>query len=250
VMPAVKDMVAFWKANVLPIYKILFDIIRNDLLPVFRTFAAFIMDVIVPAIKNMAGPALKGLLDGLEKVRSKIRENKNQFDTFFESLRPIFEYIRDVAAPIIGMILGQAFRGLGIIIGGVIDALVIVSKVLAKAIDKIRAFMAVVAESALGRGIGNIVDAVTGRQFGGLVTPNRPFLVGERGPEMFVPMGAGRIMPEIPMMIPSFEAPEGSGGGTTYIINVSGAIDAEGTARTILRTLRDAERRTGERLAV
>ena len=31
-------------------------------------------------------------------------------------------------------------------------------------------------------------------------------------------------------------------------INVQGAIDPEGTARTILRTLRDAERRTGERL--
>jgi hypothetical protein len=68
---------------------------------------------------------------------------------------------------------------------------------------------------------------------------------------MFVPMGAGRIMPEVPMMIPSFEAPDGNGGGgPTYIINVTGAIDPEGTARTILRTLRDAERRTGERLTV
>jgi hypothetical protein len=34
------------------------------------------------------------------------------------------------------------------------------------------------------------------------------------------------------------------------VVNVQGAIDPEGTARTILRTLRDAERRTGDRLRV
>ena len=39
-------------------------------------------------------------------------------------------------------------------------------------------------------------------------------------------------------------------GGERIVVNVQGAIDPEGTARTILRTLRDAERRTGDRLRV
>ncbi|EDL49051.1 hypothetical protein [Erythrobacter sp. SD-21] len=34
-----------------------------------------------------------------------------------------------------------------------------------------------------------------GRAFGGLVGPDRPFLVGERGPEVFVPTAAGHIEP-------------------------------------------------------
>lgn len=32
-----------------------------------------------------------------------------------------------------------------------------------------------------------------GRETGGLVAPDRPYLVGERGPEIFVPTSAGRI---------------------------------------------------------
>ena len=38
--------------------------------------------------------------------------------------------------------------------------------------------------------------------------------------------------------------------GPGIFVTVEGAIDPEGTARTILRTLRDAERRTGDRLRV
>ena len=34
-----------------------------------------------------------------------------------------------------------------------------------------------------------------GRATGGLVGPDRPYLVGERGPEVFVPAGAGHIEP-------------------------------------------------------
>jgi hypothetical protein len=38
--------------------------------------------------------------------------------------------------------------------------------------------------------------------------------------------------------------------GDRIVVNVQGAIDPEGTARTILRTLRDADRRSGDRLRV
>lgn len=34
-----------------------------------------------------------------------------------------------------------------------------------------------------------------GRATGGLVAPDRPYLVGERGPELFVPTSAGRVEP-------------------------------------------------------
>jgi TP901 family phage tail tape measure protein len=225
IMPAVRDMVGFWKANVLPVFETLWDIIKNDLLPIFRTFADFVMNTVVPAFKNALEPALDGLNRGLEKVRDAIRDNKDGFEGFFSSVEPLFNWIRDTGAPIIGTILGGAFSVLGSIIGTVIDVLSTVFGWIGKVIDRISDFMSAVAESALGRGISNIVDAVTGRQYGGLVTPNRPFLVGEQGPEMFVPMGAGRIMPEVPMMIPEFSAPErGGGDAPTYVtINVSGA---------------------------
>ena len=46
--------------------------------------------------------------------------------------------------------------------------------------------------------LGNLASSLLGlpgRATGGLVAPNRPYLVGERGPELFVPTGAGRVEP-------------------------------------------------------
>jgi len=48
----------------------------------------------------------------------------------------------------------------------------------------------------IGGGIAGIVGGLLGlpgRATGGPVSPGRPFLVGERGPEIFVPTSAGRI---------------------------------------------------------
>jgi len=45
-------------------------------------------------------------------------------------------------------------------------------------------------------GLGNLIGAIfglPGRATGGPVSPGRPYLVGERGPEMFVPTSAGQI---------------------------------------------------------
>ena len=51
-----------------------------------------------------------------------------------------------------------------------------------------------------GGGIGGVLagllaglTGLPGRATGGLVSPERPYLVGERGPELFVPASAGRV---------------------------------------------------------
>ncbi|RME61846.1 MAG: tail tape measure protein, partial [Alphaproteobacteria bacterium] len=63
------------------------------------------------------------------------------------------------------------------------------------------------------------VLSLAGRAAGGSVSEGRPFLVGERGPELFVPDRAGRIAPSgapRPMARP--------GGRTVNItVNVNGA---------------------------
>jgi lambda family phage tail tape measure protein len=53
-------------------------------------------------------------------------------------------------------------------------------------------------------------SSYTGRAAGGSVTNNTPYVVGERGPEVFVPSGSGTIIPNNQM---------GSMGGTTNVTN-------------------------------
>jgi hypothetical protein len=57
------------------------------------------------------------------------------------------------------------------------------------------------------------------RAAGGSVTNNTPYLVGERGPEVFVPSGSGTIIPN---------GQVGSMGGTTNVTNYNiNAIDTK-----------------------
>jgi len=50
----------------------------------------------------------------------------------------------------------------------------------------------------LGDIVSNSISSLLGRAAGGPVTPDQPFLVGERGPEVFVPRIAGEVLPNRP----------------------------------------------------
>jgi hypothetical protein len=72
------------------------------------------------------------------------------------------------------------------------------------------------------------------RAMGGPVSRNRPYLVGERGPELFVPSGSGAIRSNRQTM----------GGGST-VININGVLDADSARRSIEQVLRNSAKRIG-----
>lgn len=69
------------------------------------------------------------------------------------------------------------------------------------------------------------------RQHGGPVWPGGAFLVGERGPELFVPRESGAVLPNM-------SASAGSSIGS-LTINVIGTTDPRETANLVIRELRD-----------
>lgn len=74
------------------------------------------------------------------------------------------------------------------------------------------------------------------RAMGGPVDEALAYLVGENGPELFIPGRAGTIIPN----------GRGAGGGDTIInITVNGAIDSASTARQIVGLLKEEQRRSG-----
>ena len=73
--------------------------------------------------------------------------------------------------------------------------------------------------------------AISGRATGGPVTANTPYMVGEAGPELFMPSTSGAIRPNHEL------------GGSTYVININGPVaSASDAQRWILDGLRAAKR--------
>jgi hypothetical protein len=83
------------------------------------------------------------------------------------------------------------------------------------------------ADTDLGKALG-----YTRRAAGGPVNAGQPYVVGEFGPEVFVPSGSGSIRKD-----------SGSGSGNTFIFN--GVIDGESARRSIEKLLQSSARRTG-----
>ena len=93
---------------------------------------------------------------------------------------------------------------------------------------------------ALTSSIGSLFGGVPGRATGGPVTSGSAYIVGERGPELFVPTAAGRV-----------ETMAGGRGGTVSVtINVAAARDAtpalmQQTGTQVARAVRQALQRAG-----
>jgi hypothetical protein len=76
---------------------------------------------------------------------------------------------------------------------------------------------------------------VPGRAAGGPVSSNRPYIVGEVGPELFVPSSSGNIVPNSAL------------GGSVINLTVNAGMGADGTqvGEQIVSALRQYQRRNG-----
>lgn len=75
--------------------------------------------------------------------------------------------------------------------------------------------------------LGGLFGGILGKAIGGPVQANEPYVVGERGPELFVPASAGSIMPNNKMS-------SGTSGSTIVQYNIS-AVDAMSFKQMIAR---------------
>ena len=99
---------------------------------------------------------------------------------------------------------------------------------------------ALLAGSVAGGGDG----AIVGRQLGGVVLPGESYVVGERGPELFMPSERGRVLPNAALA--------GTGGVTLNVsLNVDGAgLDEAALARRLTRELDRVVRRQARAVGV
>jgi hypothetical protein len=205
------------------------EIVVDKVMPALTSFVTGIggadglkgtFDVFVEGAKKVFIPIFNGIRSAFNSIKASVMDNKEEFTA-------LFNFLKDYVAPFLGGALRIAIIGIGTVISTVVDLVA----------SLVRGFQQVV---KFGQAVGGIIGGIGGflgfggnRAMGGPVAGNTAYVVGERGPELFVPQGSGTIIPNNRM----------GGGGTTINLTVNGAIDAEGTARTIIDVLNRSQAR-------
>jgi hypothetical protein len=211
-------------------------VLVDFVIPAFKALYGFLADYLVPFFASIFGPAIKGISSAFSIVSKAITDNETDLQPLFTLFKSVATFARDTLGPAIGTVLKVAFEVVGTAIGAVITA---VSKLVGffdDVIDKVKAFINLVKNNPLVSGLGNIIDNIFGggKATGGPVSGGTTYLVGERGPELFTPSGSGNIIPNNRL---------GGGAAAVFNITVNGAIDPEGTARTIINVLNNSSYR-------
>jgi hypothetical protein len=232
VIPAVQKLAEELGPKLTPIFTALTDYIRDFVIPTFKDIWAFLTDYVIPAIGSILTPIIDSLRTSFENVTTKLAENEEKLKPLVALFRTVAAFVRDYLAPVIGTQLKFAFDALGIALTIIIDNFATLVDTVNSAYNSIKRLVKFINENPValgstgvaGFGLSKIFGG--GRANGGPVNGGTSYVVGERGPELFVPNTSGTIIPN-----------GGGGGGSTINLTVNGAIDAEGTARTIVDVL-------------
>ena len=117
------------------------------------------------------------------------------------------------------------------------------------AMAKFRTFLADLGIPEGQVGLGEILQySGDYRASGGPVDAGNPYIVGEKGPELFVPSGYGRIMDAFSTskaLLNNAGGGMGGGGNVTINVNVAPTADKASIGQTIVEAISSYERRSG-----
>jgi hypothetical protein len=244
VLDAITPMVTLFVDKVIPTLSTLATDIGEDLQPVFESLGTFFKDTflpgltalwdylnkyIIPIFKTSLTPVIQGVKSIFGAIGDAVSDNTGFFKLLGAGLTAFLIVAKPVAA-FMGGAFKVAFNGIALIIDGVsvaIRALVGTINAIITGLNLLISGYNIVNNLKPG---SKDLPPIPKLAQGGMVSANKPYIVGEVGAELFVPSSNGRIVPNNKL---------GSGGGNVYI-NVSGAIDQEGTARRIVDVLNNS----------
>ena len=229
VIPAIAGVSDKIGKDLKPVFEGIAIFVKDTLLPNMKLFWDFLVNVLIPSVVKTVTPIIKGLFSAFDSVAGAIKDNEDKLQPLFDLFKAVASFVIKTVAPAIGTVLGAALKAVGAILGGLISGFASVLGVIEGVVNAIRSLVSLVASNPIVKGISGLIsDAFGGaRANGGSVTGGKSYLVGERGAEMFVPNTSGTIVPNHAL----------GGGGSQINLTVNGAIDPEGTARTIVDVL-------------
>lgn len=231
-IPAITNFASTLGQTLGPVFQTIFAFIRDELLPILVKWWTFLYTEVIPAIGSIVGPILIGLRDAFFKIKTVISQNSEELAPFFTLLKKIWEFTKTYLAPLLGTVFKASLDGIAIAVSILVTGFSSLVGFINGAYTAIKRFVDFIGNNPLVKGISGAIDSVFGggRAAGGPVTSGTSYLVGERGPELFTPNSSGKITPNNRL----------GGSNTTINLNVTGAIDPEGTARSIINVLNNS----------
>lgn len=185
------------------------ETIVNRVIPAISSFTSNLGESLTPAIKIIQ-PIINGLRNAFNSVRNSLADNNEQLQPFYDFMVAIFNFAKDSLAPFLGKVLGAAFTGLGKIIAGVINTFADFVSTLTTIYNRITGIINAIRSAA---------SAVAGF------------------------FGASNTSAPTPKVATSPVVPKVTQSSNQTNITVNGAIDPEGTARTIVDVLNRSQAR-------
>lgn len=165
----------------------LWHVIQEQLVPALQQLWKQIAPLLLPALKilgEFAGAflvaAFLAFVALLTDVVNQLASFIQRVNTVIDSLKKIWEWVNKVTSGFFGL------------------------KDILKEINF----------SNLGIGLHNLLGKISGRASGGPIEAGRPYIVGEKGPELIVPRSSGMVMPN-------------GGGGITINMNGNNSFSSE-----------------------
>jgi len=236
-IPAIQQFADEIGPKLKPIIDGVINLVRDVLLPAFKVWWGYITEIIIPAISAVLTPAFEGIKNAFNTIKKAVVENKEGFEKFIPVLKAVAEFIRDKVAPILGGVFKLALQNIGTVVGLLVSGFGKLAGFIGDSFEALSKFISLIKNNAIVKGIGGLIDKAFGggKATGGAVNSSQSYLVGERGPELFVPNTGGRIVPNNSM------------GRQSIVINVNApsAIDEEGFTRAVVLALNNSNSRTG-----
>jgi hypothetical protein len=213
-----------------PTFTNLVTIFKEDLLPIIIEWWTFLSGTVIPGIIKSVKPIIEGLFSAFKNIATSIKDNEENLKPLLSLFKTVATFIYDRLGPALGTVLGAAIKVVGGLVSGLITGFSKLVGVIADVVEGIKNIINLVKNNPVVSGISGIISRVFGggRAAGGAVSSNQSYVVGEKGPELFLPNTNGMIVPNNRL---------GGDSGNVYNITVNGAIDSEGTARTIVDLL-------------
>jgi hypothetical protein len=217
-IPMISDMAARLGDTLGPAFTKIFDFIKVYIIPVIEEWWYLLTTIVIPGIVKTVSPILEGLGNMFSKIGKAIADNKDKLQPLYDLFKVVASFIYKTLGPIVGEVLGGAFKVLGTIISGLIG-------LFATFISKLESIYNFIVKI-----IGKIKDAI-----------------GTVGGFLGMDTSRASVDSSTKLSIPSMTSSGGYvgqvSGAATYNITVNGAIDSESSARQIVQILNDSTAR-------